>query len=128
MTMPRSLTLAFGACALLILAGCEQVGQLAASAGKEVAKVASEAVDTKTACTLAGQNEAFCGCLQTELGAKIEPANIEAVAKVVRDSIAAGGVQKAAESATGVDPKAKDALVKCAVHGAIGAAESEAQQ
>lgn len=120
------------ALALLSLAACgEQVAQMkdaAVDLGKEAAKAASEVVDTKTACTLAGQNEAFCGCLQTELGARIAPEHIDAVAKVVKDSLGGGGVQKAAEAATGVDQKTKDALIKCSVQGAVGAAQQEAGQ
>lgn len=117
---------------LLALVGCgEQVAQMkdaAVDITKEAAKVASDMVDTKTACTLAGQNEAFCGCLQTELGAKIAPEHIDAVAKVVKDSLGGQGVQKAAESATGIDEKTKSALVKCSVQGAVGAATEAAGQ
>jgi hypothetical protein len=116
----------------LALLGCgEQMAEMKSAAvdiGAQAAKAASELVDTKTACTLAGQNEAFCGCLQTEMGAKIAPEHIDAVSAVIKGAVTGGGVQKAAESATGIDQKTKAALVKCSVQGAVGEASAEAGQ
>lgn len=124
------------ALAVLSVAACGEAGQAigdmksaAVDLGKEAAKAAAEVVDTKTACTLAGQNEAFCGCLQTELGAKISPAHIDAIASVVKQSIGGGSVEKAAEESPALDDKTRQAVISCGVKGAVGAAtESAAEQ
>jgi hypothetical protein len=132
-----------------LLIGCGEAGQAigdmkdaAIEVGKGAAKAASEFVDTKTACTLAGQNEAFCGCLQTELGAKIDPKTIDALGAAIKSSLGvtssasaapAGQSAPAASPATatppasapavGMDQKTKDALIKCGVQGAVGEAQ-----
>jgi hypothetical protein len=128
----RRLTLLCAFAATLSLTACgEQLSDLKTAAvdiGAQAAKVATEVVDTQTACTLAGQNEAFCGCLQTELGAKIAPEHIDAIGTVIKNAVTGGGVQKAAEANPGLDQKTKDALIKCSVQGAVGAAEQEAGQ
>jgi hypothetical protein len=117
-----SVVLASLALGAMALAGCEQVADMAATAKKEAVKVAGDLVDTQTACTLAGQNEAFCGCLQTELGPRIEPAHLDAIVRIARETLTGGGVEKAVDGAASMDQKTKDALVKCSVRGAIGGA------
>jgi hypothetical protein len=123
---------AFGFCAMaaLALSACGDLGEVKNAAG-DVAKGAMEAaggiVDTQTACTMAGQSEEFCGCLQTELGAKIEPQHIEALGKVIREGMG-GDLQKAAENAPDIDPKTRQAIGKCLVTGATEAAKAEAGQ
>lgn len=139
-------------CALMVSA-CGEAGQAlgdmkdaAIDLGKGAAKAASEFVDTKTACTLAGQNEAFCGCLQTELGAKIDPKTIDALGAALKTTLGAASTPatttpasgsptapataKSAPLATeaqGLDQKTKDALLKCGVQGAVGAAQEGGQ-
>lgn len=106
------------------LGGCEQVVDIATTAKQEAVKAASDVVDTKTACTLAGQNEAFCGCLQSELGPRIEPAHLDAIVRIARETLTGGSVDQAAANATSLDQKTKDTFVKCSVRGAIeGAVE-----
>jgi hypothetical protein len=111
------------------LAACGDIGTMAGDVAKGAKEAALNAVDTKTACTLAGQNEAFCGCLQTEIGAKLDETHIDALGKLIKDTLASGGdLAKAAEAAGGLDEKTKQAIGKCAVDGVVGAAKEEAGQ
>jgi hypothetical protein len=105
--------------AVLTLASCGEGGLVGA------ANLAAQFVTTEQACTAAGQNEAFCGCLQTRLGERLQPAQIEALAGVIRAGLN-GGVQAAAESSTAIDPTTRDAVVGCAAQAAVGAAQPEA--
>jgi hypothetical protein len=118
---------AFAIAAIFALAGCDQAFQMAGQVAKDAKEQVAASVDTKTACTLAGQNEQFCGCVQTELGPKLTQEHMDAAASVIKSSIG-GDVGKAAEAATNIDPKTREALTKCAVQGAIGAAQEEAGQ
>jgi hypothetical protein len=118
---------AFAIAAIFALAGCDQAFQMAGQVAKDAKEQVVASVDTKTACTLAGQSEAFCGCIQTELGATLTKETLDSAVSVIKTSIG-GDVGKAAESATNIDPKTREALTKCAVQGAIGAAQEEAGQ
>jgi formylmethanofuran:tetrahydromethanopterin formyltransferase len=109
--------------AIFALVGCGEGGLAelktsATNAAAGAAKVASQFVDTNTLCLAAGQNEAFCGCLQTRLGAQLQPAQIDAVSAVIRDGLTMG-VQAAAERAQTLDPATRDALIGCAAQGAV---------
>lgn len=117
--------------AALALIGCgegiEGAKQAAVDAAAGAANVAAQFVTTEQACLATGQNEAFCGCLQTALGERLTPAQIEEVATVIRDGLTQG-MQAAAEGATSIDPATRDAIVGCTVQGAVGAAtEAEGQ-
>jgi formylmethanofuran:tetrahydromethanopterin formyltransferase len=117
--------------AALALIGCgegiEGAKQAAVDAAAGAANVAAQFVTTEQACLATGQNEAFCGCLQTELGERLTPAQIEAVATVIRDGLTQG-MQAAAEGATTIDPATRDAIVGCAAQGAVETAtEAEGQ-
>lgn len=116
----------------LALIGCGEGGiegakQAAVDAAAGAANVAAQFVTTEQACIATGQNEAFCGCLQTQLGERLTPTQIEAVATVIRDGLTQG-MQSAAESATTIDPATRDAIIGCAAQGAVGAATEEAGQ
>jgi formylmethanofuran:tetrahydromethanopterin formyltransferase len=93
---------------------------------KGATEFAAETVDTKTACMLAGQNEAFCGCVQDKMGARLEPEELKALTEIVARAVTAGSIEAAAKEGASVDPKIRDALAQCAVSGAIGEA-TEAQ-
>jgi hypothetical protein len=122
--------------ALLILpiaAGCgdarltESVGALKTAAtdvAKDAVAAAGDVVDTRTVCVIAGQSEAFCGCLQGELGSRIEPGHIDALTGVVRATLQ-GGVDEAVKSAAGIDPDTRAALTRCAVRGAVSEAVAQ---
>jgi formylmethanofuran:tetrahydromethanopterin formyltransferase len=126
---------ALAALALLALAACgeppaavKDLKEAAGAAAQDAIKVAASTVDTQTACTLAGQSEAFCGCLQTELGPQIAPEHVETVGRVLKETLGGKGIEAAATEATGIDPKTRQALISCATKGAIGAATEAAQQ
>jgi hypothetical protein len=73
---------------------------------------------------LAGQSAAFCGCLQTELGPRIEPAHIDALTSVIAASVK-GDLAAGVQSAT-PEPATRQALTQCAVRAAVAGAVSEA--
>jgi hypothetical protein len=120
--------------ASLALSGCGQDPSETAATMKELkssavnvagdaAKAVGEVLDTKLVCQLAGQSESFCGCLQTELGAKLKAEHIDAVTAIVKTSID-GSIQSAVETATSLDPKTRNGLVSCAAKSAISDAIS----
>lgn len=113
--------------ALTALASCDQLYQLTGQVAKDAKQAVASSVDMKTACTLAGQNEQFCGCLQTELDAQVTKEHMDAAVSIIRASIG-GDVGKAAEAATNIDPKTRQAFTTCAVQGAVDAATQEAGQ
>ena len=122
--------LVLGSLAALAVVGCgdgdlANVKAAAVGAVQGAANVAAQFVTTEQACVAAGQNDAFCGCLQTRLGERLQPEQIEAVATVIRAGLN-GGVQGAAESATGIDQTTREALVGCATQAAVGTAPVEA--
>lgn len=116
----------------LVLAACgdgadlQQVKQGALDLGGQALDAASGAVDTKTACILAGQSEVFCGCVQDTLGAEITGEHLEAVKNVVSESLSGAGLPAAIEKAGGVDPQTREALVQCATKAAVEGALGEA--
>jgi hypothetical protein len=95
----------------------------AVSVAGDAAKAVGEVLDTKLVCQLAGQSESFCGCLQTELGAKLKAEHIDAVTAIVKTSID-GSIQSAVQTATSLDPKTRNGLVSCAAKAAISDAIS----
>jgi hypothetical protein len=113
--------------AVIALAGCDQLYQLTGQVAKDAKQAVASTVDVKTACTLAGQNEAFCGCLQTQLGPELTKEHMDAAVSIIRSSIG-GDVAKAAEAATNIDPKTRQAFTTCAVQGVVGEATQEAGQ
>jgi hypothetical protein len=117
----------FAVAAIFTLTGCDQLYQVLGQAAQDTKKAVVSTVDVKTACTLAGQNEAFCGCLQTQLGPELTKEHMDAALGIIRSSIG-GDVGKAAEAATNIDPKTRQAFVTCAVQGAVGEAKQEAGQ
>lgn len=121
--------------ALIALSACDapeldQAKQDLASIGGQVIASASGAVDTRSACMLAGQSEAFCGCVQERMGSRITPEHIEAITSVARDALGGEGMENAARTAQNIDPATRDALIQCATHAAVqgalgtGAAEN----
>lgn len=111
--------------ALVLLSACDVPGNLeearqqAADIGGQVMDTARGAVDTRTACMLAGQSEAFCGCVQERLGPQITEEHVTAITTVARETLEGRSVEAAAESTTNIEPTTRDALVQCATHAAI---------
>jgi hypothetical protein len=111
--------------ALALLSACdvpsnlEEAKQQAADIGGQVVDTARGAVDTRTACMLAGQSEAFCGCVQERLGPEITEEHVTAITTVARETLEGRSVEAAAESASNIDPTTRDALVQCATHAAV---------
>jgi len=116
--------------AILALAACdEQATQDMAKLGGQALEAASGAVDTRTACVLAGQSEAFCGCVQERLGARITREHLEDVTGVVTEAVRSGSIEGAARGASNIDPATRDALIQCAttsaVQGMLGEGQAE---
>ncbi|MBC7770084.1 MAG: hypothetical protein H7124_14975 [Phycisphaerales bacterium] len=109
------------ALALIALSACEMpdMEQQAAELGGQALEAASGAVHTRTACVLAGQSEAFCGCVQERLGARITREHIDDISGVVRESLSGDGIEGAARAAQNIDPATRDALIQCATHAAL---------
>lgn len=120
------------ALAALALAACgqadlEKAKDGALDLGQQALEVAADAVDVRTACSLAGQSEAFCGCLQERAGSEISPEAIEAIGTVVRRTIAGEGMEAAVEGATGLDQRTRDALIQCAAQPAAPAGDQASE-
>jgi len=114
--------------AILALAACdEQATQDIAKLGGQALEAASSAVDTRTACVLAGQSEAFCGCVQERLGARITPEHVEDITGVVTEAVQSGSIEGAARSAENIDPVTRDALIQCATSSAVQGMLGEGQ-
>lgn len=125
----RNLLLAFAAFGLAacgdVASDLERVKQDAVEYGQQALEAGAGAVDTRTACMLAGQSEAFCGCVQERLGAEITAEHVEAIAQVARETLSGRGVEAAAQGAENIDASTRDAMVQCATHAAIQGAISE---
>lgn len=96
----------------------------AADVAGDAARVAGSALDTNTACQLAGQSPAFCGCLAERLGPDLDGKAIEAMISVLTEA-AGGSVQGALEQATNIEPATREAVTACAVQGAVAGAVGE---
>jgi hypothetical protein len=117
--------------ALALLAACdvpdvEQIQQQASEIGGQAIEAARGAVDTRTACMLAGQSEAFCGCVQERLGPEITQEHLDAITGVARRTVEGEGLETAAQEAQNIDPTTREALVQCATHAAVQGVIGEA--
>jgi len=118
--------LAFALAACGDAADFQQVKQGALDLGGRALEAASGAVDTQTACVLAGQSEAFCGCVQESLGAELSGEHLEMLKNVVSESLNGDGLQAALETSGSLDAETRDALVQCATNAAVEGALGEA--
>jgi hypothetical protein len=114
----------------LALASCDNAGSaLKTSAGdfaKEATRTASGMVSLKTACTVAGQSEAFCGCVEERLGARLDPAQLKGVTDVIIEAVKTGSLEGAAQNATALPPETRTALVQCAARATVAGVVGEA--
>ena len=126
MTLRLGLALMVG----LTLAACDNAGSaIKASAGdfaKEATRTASGMVSLKTACTVAGQSEAFCGCVQDQLGSKVDATQLRGVTEVIVETVKTGTLEGAAQNSQALSPETRTALVQCAARATIAGAVGEA--
>jgi len=104
----------------------QQVKQGALDIGGQALEAARGTVDTRTACVLAGQSEAFCQCAQDSLGAELSGEHLEILKDVVSESLNGNGLQTALEMSGGLDAETRDGFVRCATGAAIEGALGEA--
>ncbi|MGD9816535.1 MAG: hypothetical protein AB7Q23_02950 [Hyphomonadaceae bacterium] len=104
-------------------ANLEQAKQDAATLAQETIQAGAGALDTKNACMLAGQPEAFCGCLSDRLGPDASTEQLQAMTDYVRARLSG---EQAEAAALGADAATREALLTCAASSAIegGAVES----
>lgn len=118
------------ALAALVLSGCEGAGtavkQSAGEFAKEAAQTAGGMVGVKTACTLAGQSEAFCGCVDDRLDSKLDAGQLDALSKVVVETVRTGSIDAAVQSADALSPETRQALAQCAARAAVTGVLGEA--
>lgn len=93
----------------------------AGDAMKEATGVAGGLVTTTNACLLAGQSEALCGCLGTELGQELDAKHIEGLTGALKAGLG-GNVDGAIKEASNIDPETRAALAKCGTRAAIAGA------
>jgi hypothetical protein len=76
---------------------------------------------TENACLLAGQSQALCGCLSTELGSEIDQTHIDGLTQGLKSSLG-GDIKGALKGASSIDPETRTALTKCGARAAIAGA------
>lgn len=87
----------------------------------EAGLAAGGPLTTQNACLLAGQSEALCSCLSTELGSQLDTNHIEGLTAAVKSSLS-GDVGAALKNAGAIDPQTRSALAKCGTRAAISGA------
>lgn len=120
------------ATAALALAACSDINteidrakQGAIEVGQDVLNAGADVLDTRTACLLAGQKEAVCGCLSERLGPDITPEHMRALTTAVRASLGGQAPESASRASNGVETATQEALLRCATRAAIEAAAPE---
>jgi hypothetical protein len=121
-------------CFLFTLAACgsPEVGAAAqelknaakAAAGDAMAEAGFAAggiLTTQNACLLAGQSEAFCGCISTQLGNTLDERHLASLAPALKASLS-GDVTSALKEASNIDPETRTALATCGTRAAIAGA------
>jgi hypothetical protein len=93
----------------------------AGDALKEASGVAGGLMTTTNACLLAGQSQALCGCLGTELGQELDAKHIEGLTGALKAGLG-GDVDAAIKEASNIDPETRSALAKCGTRAAIAGA------
>jgi hypothetical protein len=134
----KKLILLYASIVCLSIAGCDspdlnavtdEIKTTAKSAAQSAANDAmSEAglaagglLTTGNACLLAGQSEALCSCLSTELGSQLDAKHIEGLTAAIKSGLG-GDVGAAIKGAGSIDPQTRAALAKCGTRAAISGA------
>ncbi len=116
--------------ACLTMAACDNAGSaLKTGVGdfaKEATRTASGLVSVKTACTVAGQSEAFCGCVQDQVGSKLDARQLQGITEVMLETVKTGTLEGAAEGSKALTPETRRALIQCAARGAVAGVVGEA--
>jgi hypothetical protein len=115
----RVIAIALAALGLAACGDAEEAKQGAAELGRQALESVRSAVTTQTVCTLAGQSDAFCGCVQERLGPEISDEHVEALSIVVRRTLEGEGVEGALEGAQNIDAPTREALLHCAAQTAM---------
>jgi hypothetical protein len=128
----KTLKLLFASVGFVALAACgdlssdlENAKQEAAAMGREALEVAGGEVDTRSACLLAGQSEAFCGCLSERLGPEVTAEQISVVTDAVRATLAGETIAASETETASIDSTTRQAVVQCATRAAIEGAVTE---
>lgn len=106
--------------------GFQQIRQGALDLGGQALEAATGVVDTRTACVLAGQPEAFCECVQDNLGAERSGEQLEMLRNVVSEALNSKDLQAVLEASGGPDAETRNAIVQCTANAAIEGALGEA--
>lgn len=88
----------------------------------EAAKATGDLLDTRTACVMAGQSEAFCGCVAQELGPRLDAGHLDAMTGLVRAGLSGAPDQAADAAGTVLDEETRVALTRCATRAAVAGA------
>ena len=107
-------------------ADVERAKQGAVTTGEDALDAAIGTVDTQTACVLAGQSEAFCGCVAERLGPDLTSEHVEALRLAVAASVSGQGFEASGEGSEPIDAATRQALVQCATRAAIDGAVGDA--
>jgi hypothetical protein len=116
----------------IVTAGCADIAdtstattgallETGASVAQDAMGAARELADTKAVCMVAGQSPAFCGCVQNELGPRVDTVAVDALSGIVKSSLD-GGVEGLATSLKDIDPNTRSAITRCAVQSAAAEA------
>jgi hypothetical protein len=92
-----------------------------AAVAQDAMGAASELADTKAVCMVAGQSPAFCGCVQNELGPRVDTVAVDALSGIVKSSLD-GGIEGLTSSLKDIDPNTRSAITRCAVQSAAAEA------
>ncbi len=116
--------------ASLALAACDNAGSaIKSGAGdfaKEASRTASGMVSLNTACRVAGQSEAFCGCVQNQLGSKLDAGQLRGITEVIVETVKTGTLEGAAQNSQMLSPETRTALIQCAARATVAGAVGEA--
>lgn len=107
-------------------ADVERAKQGAITIGEDALEASMGAVDTQTACVLAGQSEAFCGCVAERLGPDLTSEHVEALRAAVAASVSGQGLEASGDGGEPIDAATREALVQCATRAAIDGAVGQA--
>ena len=83
-------------------------------------------VSLKTACTVAGQSEVFCGCVQDQLGSKLDAGQLRGLTEVIVETVKTGTLEGAAEKSQALSPETRTAFIQCAARATVAGAVGEA--
>jgi hypothetical protein len=93
----------------------------ATDAMREAGLATGGLMTTQNACLLAGQSQALCTCLGTELGNELDASHIASLTTAIKSGLS-GDIGGALKDASAIDPKTRAALTKCGTRAAIAGA------